>query len=201
MNDKAYEYQAYNDKIGDRRDLYKLVAKTFNIKTALYPGSFIDIGPSLFIPKVIYVDHFKGAIKYFRDLQKVYTFINEEKDYLESSEILFYGMDYQEELPIKDVDLIISQFAGFVGQATKRYLKQDGILLCNDSHGDATLAFCDDEFELVGVVISGEISTSNLDEYFKFKRQGKINVEEVREKMKGPKYKLQAANYLFKKIR
>ncbi len=41
---------------------------------------------------------------------------------------------------IEPVDLIISQYAGFVGQETKRYLKEGGILLCNDSHGDATLA-------------------------------------------------------------
>lgn len=50
------------------------------------------------------------------------------------------------------MDLIISQYAGFVGQATKVYLKKGGILLCNDSHGDATLAYCDSDYEFVGVI-------------------------------------------------
>jgi len=55
-------------------------------------------------------------------------------------------------LEIDPVDLIISQYAGFVGQATKKYLKTGGILLCNDSHGDATLARFDHDFEFIGVM-------------------------------------------------
>jgi len=201
MNKKALEYQTYNEKIGDRRGLYKLLAETFDIKTALYPGSFIDIGPSLFIPKVIYVDNYKGAINYFRDLEDICSFIDHEKANLETSQVIFYGVDYEKDLPINEVDLIISQYAGFVGQATKRYLRPGGILLCNDSHGDATLAFCDDAFELIGVVIDHAIDNSHLNEYFRFKRERKIDVDQVKKKMKGPKYKLQVENYLFKKNR
>jgi hypothetical protein len=37
------------------------------------------------------------------------------------------------ELDVEPVDLIISQYAGFVGQATKKYLNTGGILLCNDN--------------------------------------------------------------------
>lgn len=36
------------------------------------------------------------------------------------------------------VDLIILQFAGIVGKDTKRYLKEGGILLCNNSHGNSS---------------------------------------------------------------
>lgn len=147
-------YQDYSSKIGNRKDIYNVVVKKYNIKSCLYPGSHIDISPSFVIPNVTYVDNFKGAIKFFKEKDQIINLIDELKDYKEKTNINFIGIDYYEELDIKKVDLIISQYAGFVGQATKRYLKAGGILLCNDSHGDATLAFNDSDFELVGVLNS-----------------------------------------------
>lgn len=40
------EYQAYTNKIGNRKALYKTVADKYIIKTAIYPGSHIDITSS-----------------------------------------------------------------------------------------------------------------------------------------------------------
>lgn len=193
-------YKAYHEKIGDRKPLYHLIARTFNIQTALYPGSHIDITPSLVIPNVIYIDQFKGAIKFFKHMDQINAFIDQNKHYQQPCHITFKGEDYTSNLNINPVDLIISQYAGFVGQATKKYLKKGGILLCNDSHGDATLARCDHDFEFIGVVVNHKISNEKLDKYFKLSKDRSVNLKQVRETMKGPKYKITATNYVFKKI-
>jgi len=186
-------------KFGRRQDLYRQVAKQFNIRSALYPGSHIDIGPSLVIPNVIYVDNFKGTIAFFKNIELIKDYIKSKKEYSDESKIKFIACDYNDKLDTKKVDMIISQYAGFVGQATKTYLKVEGILLCNDSHGDATLAYCDDDFEFVGVVdLDNKIITTDLDRYFKFARKRAIDVDKVYDTMKGPKYKQQAENYIFR---
>jgi hypothetical protein len=198
MTEHIKQYIEYSKKIGNRKALYKVVASTFDVKRALYPGSHIDISPSFVIPDVVYIDNFKGAIMFFKKLDDIYDYVNSVKEYDETPCISFYGNDYQDDLEIEKVDLIVSQFAGFVGQSTKKYLKKGGVLLCNDSHGDATLAYHDPYYEFIGVVRSNnEISTSNLGKYFSFDRK-EVDLDEVKSKMKGPKYKHQASNYLFK---
>jgi hypothetical protein len=200
MDEHIKEFTEYTTKVGDRKELYSMVAKKFGIMRALYPGSHIDISPSLVIPEVIYIDSFKGAIKFFEKIELIQDYINNNKEYQEDCSIVFYGNNYEENLNMKKVDLIISQYAGFVGQTTKMYLKEDGILLCNDSHGDATLAFFDDDFEFIGVIDSNNIIiTSELEKYFKFARERNVDIKKVYKTMKGPKYKYQAKNYLFKR--
>ncbi|SCZ79845.1 hypothetical protein [Acidaminobacter hydrogenoformans] len=194
------EFQEYRDRTGNRKELYRAVAKRYDLRSALYPGSHIDIAPSLVIPKVIYVDNFKGAISFFKSMEVLKEYINENKEYEEPCDIVFKGQDYTRELNIEPVDLIISQYAGFVGQATKKYLRTGGILLCNDSHGDATLSRFDNDFEFVGVIgKNNRITDSNLVEYFVMPKNKDVELAEVKEKMKGPKYKLTAENYLFRK--
>ncbi len=193
------EFEEYKSKIGDRISIYSLVAKKYNVKRALYPGSHIDISPSMVIPEVTYVDNFKGAIKFFEDIRDIEKYVNRNKEYQEMCNIIFIGTDYNNELNINKVDIIISQYAGFVGQATKRYLKEDGILLCNDSHGDATLAYLDEDYILVGVIDQhNNISTKQLEKYFVLKNGRQIDENKVRSTMKGPKYEIQATNYIFK---
>lgn len=136
------EYINYALKIGHRKALYKAVAKEYLIRSAIYPGSHIDIAPSLVIPEVTYIDNFKGAIKFFKHMDVIKEYIEQYKEYPDNCIVSFMGQDYTQPLNTDQVDLIISQYAGFVGQATKRYLKTGGILLCNDSHGDATMARC-----------------------------------------------------------
>lgn len=196
------EYNEYKNKIGNRKEIYKVVAKKYKIKSAIYPGSHIDIAPSLVIPKVIYVDNFKGAIKFFSKMESIKKYIVENKEYKSLCEIDFIGQDYNKELNVEEVDLIISQYAGFVGQATKKYLKIGGILLCNDSHGDATLANFDEDFEFIGIIgKNNKISNVKLNQYFVLSRNRTVELTKVKEKMKGPKYKLTVENYLFCKIK
>lgn len=195
-------YRDYANKIGSRKVLYKVVAKEYDIHTAIYPGSHIDIAPSMVIPKVTYIDNFKGAISFFKHMDIIKEYIDQNKEYEEICEIDFIGQDYTQPLKIEKVDLIISQYAGFVGQATKQVLKKGGILLCNDSHGDATLARFDEDFELVGIVDNKKkIQSNNLEDYFILPKGKTIDLEIVKKKMKGLKYKLVAENYLFRKIK
>lgn len=195
------EYLEYQDKIGSRIEIYSVVAKRFEILSALYPGSHIDISPSLVIPKVTYIDNFKGAVNFFKNIELIKEYIVENKEYEEQCDIAFIGQDYNIELDIEPVDLIISQYAGFVGQATKKYLKTGGILLCNDSHGDATLAYFDDDFEFVGVIVNNRIIDTNLENYFIMPKAKDIDLIKINEKMKGPKYVSSVENYLFRKIK
>jgi hypothetical protein len=200
MKEPIEQYLDYNEKIGDRKRLYQVVARAFGVKRALYPGSHIDIGPSLVIPEVIYVDSYKGAVAFFERRQEIVAFINAHKTYDEDCRLWFFGQDYERAVDIEQVDLIISQYAGFVGQATKKYLREGGVLLCNDSHGDATLAYLDEDYDFIGIVDEHlRITTSGLDDYFTFARPRAIDVEKVRRSMKGPKYKNRADNYLFRK--
>ena len=55
------QYELHSQKIGNRKDLYRAIMIEYSIKTALYPGSYIDIAPSIVIEDVTYVDSFKGA--------------------------------------------------------------------------------------------------------------------------------------------
>jgi len=194
------EYHEYQAKIGSRVALYRTVARAFGVKSALYPGSHVDIAPSLVIPKVTYVDSYKGTIQFFRHVDVIQSFLEREKEYPEVCEISFIGSDYAAELGVDPVDLIISQFAGFVGQATKRYLKPGGILLCNDSHADATLARFDEAFELIGVIDEkNQISSAHLEDFFQLPKGRAVDLVNVRQTMKGPKYTHLAENYLFRK--
>ena len=196
------KYREYQDKIGSRLELYRVVSMRYGVSSALYPGSHIDFSPSLVIPKVVYVDNFKGTINYFRHIDQIKAFINEHKEYKQECDVLFFGQDYTHELVVDPVDLIISQYAGFVGQATKEYLKVGGILLCNDSHGDATLSKFGEDFKLVGTIDeNNKINNSNLDDYFVLSKNKHVDLMWVKTKMKGPKYTKSAENYLFQKLK
>lgn len=200
MNQIEEAYISYQKSIGDRKNLYQAMVKYFHIERALYPGSHIDIVPSFFIPDVTYVDSYKGAKSFFKDIELVKSFILKHKTYKKQSHINFFGQDYHQDLKIDDVDLVISKHAGFVSKAAKKYLKTGGILLANDSHGDATLAYLDNDFEFIGVIDNKyQFNQDHLEKYFKFKRQREIPLDQVLQKMRGPKYSVQAENYLFRK--
>jgi hypothetical protein len=199
MNEIIHEYLEYVKKVGDRSRLYKHVSQRYGITSAVNPGSHIDITPSLFIPDVTYIDNFKGTARFFRDLAPIMEYVNEHKHYVEQYSITFFESDYNQQLNISKTDLIISQYAGFVGQAAKRYLDDYGILLCNDSHGDATLAYLDRDYELIGVTDAAfTIQETGLASYFKISHAKEIDIDSVLTTMKGPRYTHQAVNYLFR---
>lgn len=193
-------------KTFDRYDVFLEISKKFEIEKAIYPGSYVHITPSLIIPEVVYIDSDKKAISFFKNKEEIINYVEKNKIYREQSKIFFEPKDYNGNLSIskKYYDLLISQFAGFVSQACKKYLKSGGILLANDSHGDATLAKVDYYFEFIGVLDFHDdkynFSNENLDKYFTFKRERPIDIDKVTKTMKGPKYKNNCDYYIFKKL-
>lgn len=200
-------YKKYHiDRNFERLGLFTILVDKFKIKSALYPGSFVHITPSFVIPKVIYVDSYKKTKEFFNN-PLVYEFISKKKQYKEDSKISFYLKDYQKDIeePKESFDLLISQWAGFISLYCKKYLKVGGLLVANNSHGDASLAFLDREYKFIGVFNkrSGNkytFSDKNLDKFFILKKAREITKEYLLKKQKGIGYTKSASSYLFKRI-
>jgi hypothetical protein len=199
-------YQQYfQQRQFERLDLFEIVADRLYVQRALYAGSFVHITPSFVFPDVVYVDNDKQAKQFFGK-PEVFKFIAERKIYPQESKVTFHFADYRNgfDEPFETFDLLISQYAGFVGQHCKPYLKTGGFLLANNSHGDAGIAAIDDDYRLKAVfsVRNGKhrISETNLDEYFVPKSQIQITREYLERLQKGIGYKKAADVYLFQKV-
>jgi hypothetical protein len=152
-NDALALYHKYHtDHDFDRIGLFKALNEKYNIESALYPGSFVHITPSFLFPKVVYVDSFKKTQAFFDD-EDIYKFINDNKEYKSDSSVTFHKSDYRSDFGEEEesFDLLLSQYAGFISQACKKYLKIGGVLVTNNSHGDASMAYLDPDFELIAV--------------------------------------------------
>jgi hypothetical protein len=151
------------------------------------------------------VDNDKQAKQFFGK-PEVFKFIAERKFYPLESKVTFHFADYRNgfDEPFESFDLLISQYAGFVGQHCKPYLKTGGYLLANNSHGDAGMAAIDDDYRLKAVfsVRNGKyrISETNLDEYFVPKSQIHITRAYLEKLQKGIGYKKTAGVFLFQKV-
>ncbi len=194
----------YVDKVYECVDLYRKVAETFEVKRALYAGSFVHIAPSFVIPEVVYVDSDKRCPKFFAD-PAVLAYAKSRKEYGTDTKIRFHAGSYTQEFdePKDSFDLLISQYAGFVAKACKQYLRIGGVLLANNSHGDAGLAKLDPDFEFVGVVNHRNdcytIKTTDLEAYFVPKRQVEITAAYLEQLGRGLGYQKTASFYLFKR--
>lgn len=182
-----------------------MITEKFSIGNALYPGSYIHIAPSFYIQEVVYVDSFKKTVKFFED-KSILGFIEEHKSYPKKPEVRFYHQDYYKEFDekLESFDLLISQYAGFVSECCKRYLKPKGILVANDSHGDASMALLDRDFQLFGVIYYANkkyyLTNKNLESYFIPKDETiTISKERLKKTMKGFAYTKYASAYLFRK--
>jgi hypothetical protein len=113
-------YHEYEKKM-QRADLFKVITENHQIKTALYPGSYIHISSSFFIPEVVYVDNDKNAIKFFQDESYLYEIIK-KKIYDVEPIVRYHPLNYQREIPedIDYFDLLISQYAGFISHYCKK---------------------------------------------------------------------------------
>lgn len=127
--------------------------------TVLYPGSFVDIGPSVWFDDVAYVDTDRRAARFFAQPGGVARLVTAKRSAAGAPpgpgpEMRFHGMDYRTRLPVADgsIDLLISLYAGFVSEHCARYLRPGGLLLANNSHGDASLASLDHRYALFGVI-------------------------------------------------
>ena len=185
--------------------LFREIKKNFNPKRIIYPGCYVHITPSLIFSDVTYVDSFKNTQKFYES-SEVKEFIDANKEYDDKTKFEFYHQDYFKDLPeeLESFDAIISQYGGFGGQAVKKYLKKGGILVCNNSHGDASMASIDPEYELIAVYNRRSddkfsISNKNLEKYLIPKKEIKITKELLNKTMKGVGYTKSPSGYIFRK--
>ncbi len=186
--------------------LFRELNIKFDIDKVFYPGSHVHITPSLIFSNVTYADSFRNTHKFFEEIGTI-DFIKHNKEYIEEPVIRFYQQDYYK--PFKELgmefDLVISQYAGFVGQAAKPYLKKNGLLVCNNSHGDVSMASLDPGFELIAVYRrksdnNFSISDKNLEEFLNPKNGIQPSKEEIIKSMQGIAYTKSPSGYIFKKV-
>ena len=183
---------------------FLILSEKYKIKKAFYPGSYIHVTPSLVFPSVTYLDTDKRAKAFFSD-SSVYDYIAEHKAYKGKPEISFIAEDYRKSsLKIdKEFELLISQYAGFVSQYCKEYLKIGGLLLANNSHGDASMAYVDNDYKFVGVLNKRDdnysLSEKDLDSYFIPKKPLNITKEYIEKLGRGIGYTKSPTAYLFKR--
>ena len=193
------------DRDFERLDLFQLLAERYDIRGAVYPGSFVHVTPSFVYPLTAYIDSDKRAKKFFAD-PGLGAFIARKKSYPEEADFLFYPQDYREEIPELAVrfDLLISQYAGFVSQSGKRYLRVGGYLLVNNSHGDASMASIDEDYALVAVVKgkngSYRLTEKDLASYMVPKKPVEITKAMLEERQRGIGYTKVASMYVFQRV-
>jgi hypothetical protein len=199
-------YEDYERSRGDLSGMFSLLADAFAIKRVLYPGSYIHLSPSFIFPSVVYVDTDKRAKKFFADRLGVDALVQRRKQYDGRPEINFHHADYATDLggPDESFDLLVSLYAGFVSEACKRYLRVGGWLLANNSHGDASMASIDPDYELVTAIKhrSGRyrLVYKDLDAYFVPKSEVEVAPELLRSTGRGIGYTKTAAAYLFRRL-
>jgi hypothetical protein len=205
-NDPIETYQKYYlDRDYEQVDLWRLLRDDFGILKVIYPGSYIQISPSFIFPHVVYIDSDKHAIEFFKS-NSLIELVKERKEYPQEPKITFHGMDYRNLIDDyrSKFDLLISQYAGFISDVCKPYLRSGGYLLVNNSHGDAGMASLDRDYQLIAAVHRRRgkyrMSTANLEDYFIPKKDLRVTREMLLERGKGIGYTKTAPLYLFQKI-
>jgi hypothetical protein len=204
-NPLSLYHRYYSERDNEGLDLFQLLADKYRITSALYPGSYTHVTPSFVFPKAAYVDSDKQALIFFSD-PRIYNFINRRKLYVQDAQVRFHPVSYTRDFEEKDgsFDLLISLYAGFISLYCKRYLKIGGVLLVNNSHGDAGMASLDDAYSLIGVVNrragNHVVSEKNLDLYFVPKAGVAVTREYLESIKRGIGYKKSAWAYLFRRV-
>lgn len=192
------------EKEFERKEVFAQLQAAFQIKAVLYPGSFVHVTPSFFFDEVVYVDTDKRAKTFFDD-PDLSEFISSNRKLPNTPPIKFISADFREPLDLPDerFDLLISQYAGFISLHCKRYLKTEGLLLVNNSHGDASMASIDSDYELIGVYIKQRgkyrFKDTGLDSYFVPKRATEVTQEALLSSGRGIGYTRTASSYLFRR--
>ena len=195
----------YTNKDYEQLDLFVKLSEKYEIRNVLYPGSFVHITPSLVFPQVVYVDSIKKAADFFKD-PAIYAYIQKNKLYDEEGRITLHNSDYTKDFEEKEesFDLLISQSAGFISLACKKYLRIDGLLLVNSSHGDASMASIDDDYELIATYHRKKdayvISERNLNAYFVPKSDIEVTRAYLEKIQRGIGYTKTASGYIFRRV-
>lgn len=190
------------EKQDERKQLFMKLAQKYQVSKGIYPGSFVHITPSFFIQDMTYIDTDRRIDAFFNDKYLI-QFLDKNKTYRKTPIFDWYKADYSKFLPIEEnsFDIMFSFYAGFISQDCKKYLKPQGFLICNNSHGDSSLASLDEDYELKGVINrrgkNFSISENNLDSYFIKEDGTEINKARILEKMIGENFSMKAYAYIF----
>ncbi len=200
----APSWTSYCDSIGDRSGLFLAVARAWAPTRALYPGSYLDLSPSVAIASVVYVDTDRRAARFFADQALVAAELEGRAQDGAGTDVQFLHADYTGALPLTDgsFDLLISLYAGPVWDHCRRYLEPGGLLLANASHGDAGLAALDPSLHLVAAVQHRDgvyrLDTSNLESYLVPKKPANADADLIRRQGRGIAYTKPAFAYVFR---
>ncbi len=195
-------YDEYVAKRGDELELFREVARFATIERALYPGSYVHLTPSLVFDDVVYVDTDPKAKRFFRQLGDVQALVSELRGDRKPVGIRFHGVDYGEvPEPAGSFELLISLYAGFVSEACGWLLRPGGLLLANNSHGDASMAALDPRFELVGAFTRRDrLQTEELDTYLQPRSGRTVTIDELHRIGRGVAVTRDAKAYLFRRL-
>ncbi|WP_028975463.1 hypothetical protein [Spirochaeta cellobiosiphila] len=191
------------DKKDERRSLFEAIQDLYKPQKGIYPGSFVHLTPSFYIKEMTYIDSDKRISRFF-DGQDILSYVNLNKTYPEPPVIQAFQADFSRQIPIEKeaFDIMFSFYAGFISQSCKQYLRNTGILVCNNSHGDASLAFSDKDYSLIAVIDwedeTFKISEEHLDRYFIKKDGTPIDRANVLQSMKGERFTREAYAYVFR---
>lgn len=207
LNDYLSHYGGTNDW---HLPAFRLVNNKFSPRRVLYPGSWIHVTPSLVFPHVVYVDLSHKIKEAFND-SDLLQYIERHSEYQGKPKVEFHQSDFRKSFGEDKAtfDLLISLSSGFVSQACGSYLKNGGLLFVNNEHHDASMAYVDPKFELIGVfrTVSKYLeSKQNICDYFITTKGKPITLEMVNEDSQRPpskaKYKLKkkALFYVFQRL-
>ncbi len=195
-------WAAYRSSIGDRTGLFAAIVASWPVERALYPGSYVDLSPSMVIDSVCYVDTDRRAARYFADTDLLRSELRGRSG--PEPVVDFVAADYTSELPLAGsaFDLLISLYAGPVWEHCRPYLRPGGLLLANASHGDASLAALDPELTLVAAVLHRDgrfrLDTEGLQRYLVPRKAAAADAEAIRRSGRGIAYTKPAFAYLFR---
>jgi hypothetical protein len=146
-------FRSYVHKDGGEyhSSIFRILKAMLNPQKVLYPGCHRHITPSLFFSTVDYIDCDPKVGKLYTD-PKALAYVEENKEYKEETVINFDCKDFNANIGFAgSYDLLISLSAGFVSTPCERYLKEKGYLFVNDAHSDASTAYLNENFKLVGM--------------------------------------------------
>lgn len=199
-------WATYRQTIGDRSELFGILAERWPSHDALYPGCYLDASPSTAIPAVTYVDTDRRAERYFADQERVAAELRGRTRQGFTPRVRFLRGDYTTalDLPEAAFDLLISLYAGPFWDHCRRYLRPGGLFLANASHGDACIAALDPRLTLVAAVHHRDdryrFDTDALNSYLVPKSPAAADADKIRRSGRGIAYTPTAFAYLFRLI-
>jgi hypothetical protein len=195
-----------NQHEDDRLRLFRAIGRIVEATSVLYPGSYVDIAPSMAFASVTYVDVDNRAQRFFGDAVGVLDIVVRHPGAPSDPEITFIHSDYTNALPldVHSFDLLVSLYAGFVSEHCTGHLKIGGTLLVNSSHGGAAMASIDPRYQLSGVVESGpggySVNTTALDTYLGPKKPIEVTADLLHQTGRGIAYTTSPFAYLFTRV-